>query len=42
MKEAANVSHAAADEAYMFERPVTFKLGDGSSSPGRIDCYRRG
>ncbi len=27
---------------YMFERPVTFRHGDGSSSPGRIDCYRRG
>ena len=27
---------------YMFERPITFAHGDGSSSPGRIDCYRRG
>jgi len=26
----------------MFERPVTFQHGDGSTSPGRIDCYRRG
>jgi hypothetical protein len=34
--------HPTADEAYMFERPVTFKHGDGTSSPGRIDCYRRG
>jgi hypothetical protein len=34
--------HPTADEAYTFERPVTFKHGDGSSSPGRIDCYRRG
>ena len=27
---------------YMFERPITFNHGDGSSSAGRIDCYRRG
>lgn len=27
---------------YMFERPVTFTHGDGSSSAGRIDCYKRG
>jgi hypothetical protein len=27
---------------YMFERPVSFSHGDGGSSPGRIDCYRRG
>ena len=27
---------------YMFERPVTFMYGDGSSSAGRIDLYRRG
>ena len=27
---------------YMFERPITFRHGDGSSSAGRIDCYRRG
>ena len=26
----------------MFERPITFAHGDGSTSPGRIDCYRRG
>jgi hypothetical protein len=26
----------------MFERPVTFRHGDGGSSAGRIDCYRRG
>lgn len=26
----------------MFERPITFRHGDGSSSAGRIDCYRRG
>lgn len=34
--------HATAEQSYMFERPVTFTHGDGSSSPGRIDCYRRG
>ena len=27
---------------YVFERPITFAHGDGSTSPGRIDCYRRG
>lgn len=27
---------------YQFERPITFTHGDGSSSPGRIDCYKRG
>jgi hypothetical protein len=26
---------------YMFERPVTFAHGDGSTSAGRIDCYKR-
>ena len=26
----------------MFERPITFRHGDGSTSPGRVDCYRRG
>lgn len=26
----------------MFERPVTFTYADGSSSAGRVDCYRRG
>jgi SAM-dependent methyltransferase len=26
----------------MFERPVSFRHGDGSSSPGRLDCYKRG
>ena len=30
------------EEDYMFERPVTFSYGDGSTSAGRIDCYRRG
>jgi hypothetical protein len=34
--------HATPEQDYMFERPVTFAHGDGSSNPGRIDCYRRG
>lgn len=34
--------HPTDDQAYMFERPVTFSHGDGSTSAGRIDCYRRG
>ncbi|MCC7141908.1 MAG: class I SAM-dependent DNA methyltransferase [Candidatus Eisenbacteria bacterium] len=29
-------------DAYVFERGVTFAHGDGSSSAGRIDCYKRG
>jgi hypothetical protein len=27
---------------YQFERPITFRHGDGSSSAGRVDCYKRG
>lgn len=34
--------HATPEQDYMFERPVSFRHGDGSSSPGRIDCYKRG
>jgi hypothetical protein len=30
------------DNAYVFERRVTFAHGDGSTSAGFIDCYRRG
>jgi hypothetical protein len=30
------------DNAYVFERRVTLPRGDGTSSEGRIDCYRRG
>ena len=30
------------DNAYVFERRVTFRHGDGSASAGRIDCYKRG
>lgn len=29
------------DNAYVFERRVTFRHGDGAESPGFIDCYRR-
>ncbi len=34
--------HATPAEDYMFERPITFSHGDGSTSAGRIDCYKRG
>jgi hypothetical protein len=34
--------HPTPEQDYMFERPVTFAHGDGSTSAGRIDCYRRG
>ncbi len=34
--------HATPEQDYMFERPVSFRHGDGGSSAGRIDCYRRG
>jgi hypothetical protein len=34
--------HADAEHDYVFERPVTLSQGDGTSSPGLIDCYRRG
>ena len=30
------------DNAYVFERSVTFRHGDGSTSTGRIDLYKRG
>ncbi|MDO9314268.1 MAG: class I SAM-dependent DNA methyltransferase [Burkholderiaceae bacterium] len=30
------------DNAYVFERRVTFAHGDGSQSNGFIDCYKRG
>ena len=36
------VPHATAAQDYMFERPITFRHGDGSTSAGRIDLYRRG
>ena len=31
-----------ADNAYVFERDVTFDQGDGTNSIGRIDLYKRG
>ena len=34
--------HATLAQEYMFERPVTFSYADGTSSAGRVDCYRRG
>ncbi|MEO8121129.1 MAG: DNA methyltransferase, partial [Rhodoferax sp.] len=34
--------HPTSEQDYMFERPITFRHGDGSSSPGRVDCYKRG
>ncbi|HSK80317.1 MAG TPA: type IIL restriction-modification enzyme MmeI, partial [Thermoanaerobaculia bacterium] len=34
--------HPTPEQDYMFERPITFSHGDGSTSAGRIDCYRRG
>ena len=34
--------HPTPEQDYMFERPITFAHGDGSQSPGRVDCYRRG
>ena len=37
-----NRPHATAEQDYMFERPLTFRHADRSSSAGRIDLYRRG
>lgn len=37
-----DVPHPTAEQDYMYERPITFSHGDGSSSAGRIDLYRRG
>ena len=34
--------HPTPEQDYMFERPLSFRHADGSSSPGRIDLYRRG
>ena len=34
--------HPTPEQDYMFERPITFRHGDGRSSAGRIDLYRRG
>lgn len=30
------------DNAYVFQRRVTFRHGDGTETPGFLDCYRRG
>ena len=35
-------SDDTAENAYCFERRVTFRHGDGAASNGFIDCYRRG
>ena len=37
-----DVPHPTPGQDYMFERPITFRHGDGGSSAGRIDLYRRG
>lgn len=34
--------HPSEERSYEFERRVTFTHGDGSTSVGRIDLYRRG
>ena len=34
--------HPTPAQDYMFERAITFAHGDGSTSAGRIDLYRRG
>ncbi len=34
--------HPTPEQDYMFERPITFVQGDGRTSPGRIDLYKRG
>lgn len=36
------VPHPTEEKDYMFERPVTFRHGNGTDSAGRIDCYRQG
>ncbi|QDW67829.1 class I SAM-dependent DNA methyltransferase [Luteimonas granuli] len=36
------VPHPTPEQDYMFERPITFRHGDGGRSAGRIDLYRRG
>lgn len=37
-----DVPHPTPEQDYMFERPITFRHGDGGTSAGRIDLYRRG
>jgi hypothetical protein len=34
--------HPTPEQNYMFERPIVFAHGDGSTSAGRIDLYCRG
>ena len=34
--------HPTPEQDYLFERAITFAHGDGSTSAGRIDLYRRG
>ena len=34
--------HPTPEQDYLFERPITFAHGDGSTSAGRIDLYKRG
>jgi hypothetical protein len=36
------VAPPAHEPHYQFERPITFRHGDGSSRAGRVDCYKRG
>ncbi|HRO88823.1 MAG TPA: class I SAM-dependent DNA methyltransferase, partial [Chiayiivirga sp.] len=37
-----DIPHPTPEQDYMFERPITFAHGDGSTSAGRIDLYRSG
>lgn len=37
-----DVPHPTAEQDYLFERPITFHRPDGSTSPGRVDLYKRG
>ncbi len=34
--------HPDPEQQYMFERPITFSHGDGTTTAGRIDLYKRG
>lgn len=33
--------HPTPEQDYLFERPITFAHGDGTTSAGRVDLYRR-
>jgi hypothetical protein len=37
-----DVPHPTPEQDYLFERPVVFVHGDGSTTLGRIDLYKRG